>query len=68
MYKHIIYNINNLSVFICIGCVVILIRLLTHKVWPRVSVLIFMHIIVYIVYIIITIYTINNAFRGVVRA
>ena len=31
--------------------------------WPRVSVLIFMHIIVYIIYIIITIYTINNAFR-----
>ena len=33
-----------------------------------VSVLIFMHIIVYIIDTIITIYTVDDAFRGVVRA
>ena len=36
--------------------------------WPRVSVLTFMHIIVYIIFIVITIYTVNEAIRSVVRA
>ena len=36
--------------------------------WPRVSVLIFMHIMVFNIYIIITIYTVHDAFHSICQA